>query len=1015
MSVAPARFLAMIGAVSLLGVGPPRLASQVPDVPAFTVYGMSEGLSQGSVEALIQDRRGFLWIGTHDGLNRFDGTGFTAFKHVRDDSTSLTDDFVRTLLETDDGMLWVGTERGGLNLFDPGTGEASHYPLYDLGPWRLDRGSTADGMNVGRTIDHMARMDDGSLILSSDLGFLHFDPATETTERLGSPSESEVRGLCSAPSGVAVGFSSGEVWTYSTRADWEPLWRFDTSLEFFRCQPDGEARIGTLDGVIHDLGLKKPSTPENRAEIVNGSDSIYVKDAVTLPDGSVWIGTLNGAFLAPPGTDVATRVLPGEPDRSIPDPWVQHLLVDESGVLWIGTWNGLASLHPLASSMKRVFASMDAGPGLKGAGVVAIEVDEDGAWLGSLGGGVQRLTESPGERIFEINRPGGLEEWPEVWVFDLEIGASGDLWIAGHADGAFRHSSDGGVERIPVVDVEGRPVTTVVLSVRRDRSGRVWAGSTDRGLLLYDTMAGHFAPVTGDDWDLGSNYVWPIVESPEGDLWIGAYNGGISRVDPAIGRMVRYTVGSRGLSDARILTLHLDSRGWVWVGTEGGGLNRIDPVTDGVKVYTLEDGLPHDHVEGIVEDDMGHLWISTNDGIARMDPSEETFRIFREAAGLAGNRHFANAAEKGPDGRLYFGGEEGLTIINPSRIEVDAAPPPVALTGFRIRGDDVPLARALAEEGLDLEPDENFFSFDFAALDYTDPTQNRYRYRLDPLEDEWVEAGPGSTATYTSVPPDDYVFRVAARNSAGVWNEDGLAIPVRVQAPFYMTWWFRLGIVALAVSLIAAFYSYRLRELRRLQEVRLGIAGRLHDDISANLSSIAMKADLVARDNDLAATSRAWLDEMRKAARESAQRVRETVWVVSTRYDNLPDLIQKMQDTADGILLGHLPYDFGVEPDPLPKLRISWELRQDLYLLYKEALHNALKYSRASHVQIRVTVDGKSMRIIVRDDGLGFDPQTVEKGNGLELMQARMARHKGHLAVKSEPGKGTEVSFGAKL
>lgn len=639
----------------------------------------------------------------------------------------------------------------------------------------------------------------------------------------------------------------------------------------------------------------------------------------------------------------------------------------------------------------------------------------DGMWIGTQGHGLHRIEGDWRNGKVFVRGATALQGLSRSFVFDLARSPDRTLWIAAFTDGIFRlDPSKGSVEPVPLHRPEGRPDRPVLFSVFVDHDGAVWAGSERMGLLRYHPSEAHFRPYRQHELDLGSQYVWPITEDREGNLWVGAYNGGVTRIAPDRRTHRRWAAGPGGLSDDRILTLLVGSGGFVWIGTEGGGLNRLDPESGDVRVYTTDDGLPHDHVEGIVEDDLGHLWISTNDGLARFDRETEEFRVFREAAGLAGNRFFANAVHKTEEGELLFGGPDGITILDPSEVDLDRSPPPVALTAFRIHGREETLARALAPDGLDLEPEERFFAFEYAALDFRDVSQNRYRHQLVGLDEGWVETGTRGAANYTSVPPGRYTLRVAARNSAGVWNEDGLSIPIRVQAPYYQTWWFRLVVVLVVLLLVSAYYSMRLRELKRLQELRLEIAGKLHDDIGANLSAIALKADLAGEASGTQDPRRRQLGEIQRLARETAHRLRETVWMVNTRYDTVAGLVGKLRDTADTILEGHVELRVSA-PESVPPRRIGMELRQDVHLLFKEALHNVLKHADADHVEVVVDYAYPELLVSVRDDGVGFEPDAPARGSGLHLMRERAERHGGSLRIRSRPGEGTTVELRVRM
>jgi signal transduction histidine kinase len=264
------------------------------------------------------------------------------------------------------------------------------------------------------------------------------------------------------------------------------------------------------------------------------------------------------------------------------------------------------------------------------------------------------------------------------------------------------------------------------------------------------------------------------------------------------------------------------------------------------------------------------------------------------------------------------------------------------------------------------------------------------------------------------VPSGDYTFRVAARNSEGVWNESGLAIPVRVQTPYYETGWFRSGLVVAVLLMISALYSYRLSQLTARQNLRLEIAGKLHDDIGANLSAIALKTKMVRGATSLDDRRRDQLGDVGRLARDTVDKVRETVWVVNTQYDTVQELLSKMRDTGDLILSGHVAYDFA-EPDVPPDREISMEFRQNVHLMFKETLNNVVKHARASKVDVEITFENRHLGFRVIDDGVGFDTTQAEKGNGQQLMRQRATRCHGTLEVVSRPGAGTTVELRARI
>lgn len=997
----------------LFGMSTGVLAAQ-DDLVTVTTWTMDEGLTQGSVEALGQDPSGILWLGTHDGLNWFDGHGFRSFRHDPTDENSLSDDYVLSLHTESSGRIWVGTERGGLNLVEPLDLRVRRFPMQDLGSWRRD-GVEGAGHRAGRSVNAIAPLDDSTLVLVTDVGLIAFD------SRVGHyrvvPHDGPVPlTLEASEEGVWVGFGDGTLGLVSAgAAAVAERTRARDGVTAIRCNGSDVCLVGLLDGSVLELS---PTSAELthlfdvRGQAANG---LAVRDLIEA-NGGIWVATREGVASSNRRDGVVGWIGQAGDGRGLLDADVLRLMVDADSLLWIGTWNGLARVNPLSAVVQRIYAGDDADTQLPGAGVIAIEPDSSGFWIGTNAGGLRFLRHGPRGR-HRITTPIASSLPRSAVIFDLATGTGADLWVAGFVDGIHLLDRRTGDSRsVPIVDYEGRAVRPIVYSVFVDGAGAVWAGTETLGLLSFDVVRQRFEPLEWVGSEFGSRYVWPIAEDASGSLWIGAFNGGLVRLDASRTTAVSYRSGPDGLSDERILTVTVDSRGIVWVGTEGGGLNRLDPSTGKFTYYSTSSGLPHDHVEGIVEDDAGFLWISTNNGLARLDVLGGEVRTFTRATGLPGSRFFANATAKTRDGRLAFGGPAGLTVFDPSDIDVRGPPARVTLTDFSIHGRSQPRSMALAPGGVDLEPDQNFFSFEFAAMDYREVAFRRYRYRLDDVDSGWNEVGARNVANYTSVPPGRHTFRVQARDSQGLWNEAGLVIPVRVRTPYYLTWWFRAGVLAIVLSTIAAAFYYHLWQVKTRHAERLRIAGNLHDDLGGDLTSIAFKSSRLLE---------ASLDEERRGdlladvgrlARDATHKMREIVWVVQPKHDTVSGLVDHMRDTASVMLSGVAQIHFATRLEK-PHRRIDMDLRQDVYLVFKESIQNVVKHAEAKNVHVSVECARSDVTLSVEDDGKGFEPdvERAGSGNGRTLMANRAEKHGGTFTLDAVPGGGTRVRCRMRL
>jgi signal transduction histidine kinase len=630
----------------------------------------------------------------------------------------------------------------------------------------------------------------------------------------------------------------------------------------------------------------------------------------------------------------------------------------------------------------------------------------------TLGGHLARLVRNQGAWTIEP-----IDDPQMGDVYSLERDTNDNLWAATWGTGIHKLGEKGWTAyRADPEESGGGAPDDLAVALLTDRSGSVWVGTYGHGLARYDPLTDAFSVFRGPrgDFEYMSTYLWPIVEDDSGALWFGANetNGGIHRLSADRTTLAKWPTGGDPArpNSGKILTLHVSGDSVVWFGTQGAGLGRLDLRTDSIRYLTMTDGLPHDNVAGILEDDAGYLWISTNRGLARLDPRTNAFWVFRENAGAQGDRFFANSAYKASDGLLYFGGENGLNVIDPKLLVPRDQPPAVVLTRFSVNQKERPAVNNItARDGLRLRPGENYFTLDFAALDFTEVSQNTYRYRLDGLEPDWIDNGPSGTAIYTFIPPGEYTFVAEARNSEGIWSEAGLSIPISVLPRFYATLWFQLGVATMVAFSLWAIYAYRAKQLARVAAMRLRIAGELHDDIGANLSAIALKSELV-RKRSTSDPAEQSLNDIERLARDTTQKVREMIWVVKEENDTLNGLLTRMQDVSPTLVRGVLACEFIVE-GAIPVRPIEMELRQDVYSIFKEALQNVLKHADATEVTIRVSYATPYLKVSVWDDGVGFDEKLIRHGHGLASMRSRAHKHQADLQVLSLPGQGTRVEI----
>jgi ligand-binding sensor domain-containing protein/signal transduction histidine kinase len=1024
-------------ASTIIGASSPLSAQRVK----FDWLGMEEGLSHVIIFSVTQDREGFLWVGTQQGLNRYDGRSFRSSWTDGADISPVSYGWVRTLFVDSRGVLWVGVDGHGLFRFEGAEEEFHRIPVTSA------NGETLSAPAFVRDVEELG---DSLIVATSEgIGFL----GTPPRDRRMRLEDSAVSGSCRVDPTALWASPEGDLWVGGQSGCIEILSRTAS-----RTLPGVGGWIRDIAGGNGDT-VWVASDPTglyalNRAgdllaapsELRSTGTRAEVWAALTDHLGDTWVATAGGLAQNPGRESVTWHGLGRAEEGGLPHDVVLTLFEDRRGVLWVGTWNGLARLSSLRHILRFVPPS-ELGNAF--GGVIGItEITPGRLLVGGVGGKLAQLSRSG--RL----PPSALEglEGDVGPVWSIAVGPDGDVWVVTQGTGIHRYVNGRWHSYREGGSGPGSLPDDRLTSVTVDRKGRVWATTTLQGLLVYDGQADRFVRYTGPtgEFEYLDDYLWPVVEDDLGFLWFGANGprGGLHSLSPDRSRLNTYPTDpsvSGHAGSGQVISLELGGDTLVWFGTQGGGLGRLDRRdTTAIRWYTTRDGLPNNTVAGILEDGLGYLWVSTEGGLARFDPSMGEFVVFREESGLQSNRFFFNSAVRAQDGSLYFGGANGITVVDPTMLASRGDPPPLTLTRFSVRGAVRPeVNHHTVRSGLDLGPDENFFALEMAALDFTDVALNEYRYRLDPLDADWVENGTNPVANYTSVPPGRYTFRAQARLIGAPWSGEGLTIPLRVRPPFHQTWWFRSAVVVAVLSLISAFYAYRLRELHKRQavelrelearqELRLGIAGKLHDDIGANLSTMALKAEMVRSAKALDDRGRRQLQDLGRLARDTAHKVRETVWVVNTQYDTVAGLVGKMRDTADVMLEGHVKHRFSA-PESLPDREIDMKLRQDLYLLYKESLQNVIKHAGATAVDIVVDYDEPFLTLEVSDDGAG-SPVAVQivggsdisadqgegettasnqephrEGSGLELMRKRAMEHEADLTMDGRPGGGTKL------
>lgn len=841
-----------VGDVSSSYLLPAALPPQTHAPLRFSHLSIEQGLSTNEVWAALRDQQGFMWFGTLEGLNRYDGYNFKVFRHDENDPHSLSENTIRTLYLEATGTLWVGTWTGGLNRFDRATETFTAFQHDPGDPTSLSSNNVYSILQDAQ----------GSLWVGTRGGGLNrFDPRTQSFTRI--------------PNGPSPnGLASDTVFAIA-RGENNMLW------------VGGNAGLAHVDPVT-GLVTNYQHDPANPASLVNN----LIRAAFPDRDGSLWVGTASGIDHFDPQTETFThyRVEPGEAQNATANT-IFSIQRDSRGRLWVGTvGNGLYyfdeptnRLVPLEinqpmlesirtaevyqvfddartvwfTSNRGVFA-LDLNPkpfytlqhdganenSLSGISIDSVYQDPDGIlWVSTASSGLNRVNRQTGEVKRYRHNPDDPTSLGIDAVWSIAPGEDGILWLALFGGGLDRFDP----KTESFTHFRHDPTNPHSLSsnqasfVARDASGILWIGTIDAGLNRLNPKDGTFTQYpydAGDPSGLSDAYISYIYPGTDGTLWLGTLAGGVNRLDPATGKITVYrneTGNSNSLSPTLVTGIYQDRTGKLWIGTWGGGLNQLDLTTGTVHHFRTADGLPGDAVAAVQEDTHGNLWVSTNHGLARYDSPAETFRTYDSKDGLPTDSFIRGASFSGSHGELFFGTAEGLVAFQPEDIHDNPTPPPIAITNLLLNNQAVPIGAnsVLPQSILDtravtLSYLDRVISFEFAALSYTNPSKSRYRYMLEGFDTDWIETDSTRRfATYTNLDPGNYIFRVLGTNEDGVWNDQGASLRVTITPPWWETTAFRSGIaVLLLTALVAAFVWQRHSSITRERQLEALVTER---------------------------------------------------------------------------------------------------------------------------------------------------------------------------------------------
>lgn len=835
---------------------------------------IKDGLSQSTVNNIIQDQNGFMWFATYGGLNKYDGYSFKVYQNDENDSTSLRNNNSEVILEDNEGFLWIVSNGStGLDRYDFETDEFIHFYHDPDNPNSLS----------SNTINSVFQDKDGNIWVTAS-NTLHL-VVRENNERGAGiifehfeiPSDSRSLKVYEDSKGNILLFGTSLYYfDRKTKTFTESIaLPADNTLSYSE-DKNGNLYVSTLTNGVFKLEWDESKSLYRLGDNSKINPTPNNRCFVTMDDfGILWIGTESkGLFKYNPETDQIVNFVPDKLDpHSLSDGNIYSLFVDRTGVLWVGTYSQGLCKYDLHRKDFPLFKSIPGNPNSMSGNVISgiTSNNTNEVWVGSRdGGGINRFVfnDNGEHKVYHyLNDPDDEYNLIDISCLSLIQRKNGDVWIGSQGYITRMVPEEPGSGRSP--EVTRYPMQGWSFHLFEDSKGILWGGTWGGGLWRYDDNSHEFIYFSNDPNNPSSvcdNIVWSLGEDKHGNLWIGGHSNGLSILparerDKANPQFVnfQYIKGdSTSLSNNTISAIYRDRSGTMWLATDKGlskysdKENLLENINNTSQLefesYNKTDGLPGEGIVGVVEDNMGNIWVSSTNGISKLDVIDTTFTNYSESDGLQSNEFWHNASYVNAAGRIFFGGPNGFNAFYPENIKANEFLPEVVLTDIQILNKSVKPGQEINGEvviskpiymtpSISLSHKNNMIVLEYAGLHYAKPSSNKYAYYLENFDEDWNYTS-NRTATYTNLNPGTYTFRVKATNNDGVWNEEETSLIIEVRPPWWGTIWFRLLVLLSVIGLVAWFISYKTRQLKENQRILELKVSEATDKVNAQNSKL---------------------------------------------------------------------------------------------------------------------------------------------------------------------------------
>jgi ligand-binding sensor domain-containing protein len=978
----------------------------------FDRISKEQGLIPGNVNDIVQDSTGFIWMATENGLCRYDGYNFVYYKNEVNDPNSLSYNHVFSLLLDKDGVMWVGTLGGGLNKFDVRTGKFKRfthdhdnsktissdiiYEVFRDSRNRMWISTLGGGLNlfdpVKETFTHFIHTDNNPNTISSNMVSAIYE---DRSRRLWFGTFDGGINLYNESENKFVHFKNN------------PSDKFSLShnqvMDFIE-DDEGRFWVATFGAGVNlfDRDNNKFYNTKNDRDFPIRPDHQNIR--ILFQDKeSIWVGTYSGLFRFDKKTFVKTDIYsnPNNP-KSINDNKIRSIFKDKTGVVWVGTIAGVNKYDSMQKKFQLVKFSENYKALLDNQKEIPSRyITKQVIWAGP---GETVISKTNNRRIKYFSEKNNGKQLHTQRTVNFYLDEKNYLWVGSYGGIHYYDIKKNEFYNVQYLD-DGTEAkgNNFVKWFYFDKKNRFWASTLVGGFLIYDPASNQikrYAHNENDIKTLGDSRMVSVFEDSYGIVWVATY-GGLDIFNEKDGTFKHYRVipnDSTCIANDRIYDIYESKSRELWIGTYQG-LSKYNRETDNFESFTTEDGLGDNTIYSIQEDDQGYLWIRTNDGLSKFDPIRKIFNNYNAKDGLMGMELNGNIHFKNSDGKMFIGSSNGLINFYPNEIIDNPYKPKVVFTKLSILdqevkvGDNSPLIKPINEmDEVVLSYKDKVISFEFAALHYAIPSKNKYAYKLEGFVDQWVFVDANNRhAKFTNLNPGEYTLKVIASNNDGIWSDVESSIRIIITPPYWETWWFRLIILLVVLSIIFIFYEIRLNRLIEIERTRSRIARNLHDEIGGTLSSIQYFVRALEHDKEKkkVESKSKYLNLILESSADAQEKIKDLIWTVNPDEDGLGKFFIKFNRYASDLLdAKEINYNIKLPVDSVNQT-ISMEKRQHLWCICKEVLTNIARHSQCKNVFIKIEFSGKRLELYFEDDGIGFEESVKRFSNGLVNIKNR--------------------------